>query len=547
MIGMDPKKLAIVIISFVLVCIVLTPSAVAFSEEKTYEVIRNVEVKDGGLVYVLDSTYIDPGKTIRVGFDINLKDKLVAFYAEQAAIETRYVEEELLPSLFFIEIKNVGDQTIRAGLVTVFKNLVVEEDSKTFVANVPVFPVLRKTVESFYMVVRFPSGSAVELPERPGFNYTSMKDGVFMEAKNINLLSPMSVSVKFKNDKFSILFVERADVTVSIGDQRHVSFYLKIVNYGKSPINEINLLLPKDATLLNVKDDFGALSYSYMQEYGTLTVKTRWEVRSGEKVSFILEYLEPNVQELRNTCVLSFPSLLDVAYDRYILKVILPPGYEFKTSSPEPDEFVRDQSGTTTLVYIGRNVATLQPKFTISINYVPTMSLISYLPYLWIVAFGTLLTSAIIYRFSRRIKAPMPPEELKETLKTLTSGILTMIRNCEKLASSVPPDKKSLSRWSKSVYESELASIKKDIDKISTMKKKLGGFPEIMTKLGPLEVQLTELLGIMTALGRTVEDFRLGRIGKVAYERITKEYTKDVSSLIFKITDMIRDIEASIK
>lgn len=542
------KKIVLITILIILACTVLAQVAVVSSEEKVYEVIRNVEVKDGGLVYVSDSMYIEPGKTIRVGFDMTLKDNLVAFYAEQATIETRYVEEEeQLPSLFFIEIKNVGEQTIRTSLVTVFKNLVTEEDSKTFVANVPMLPVLRKTVESFYMVARFPSGSTVELPERPGFNYTAMRDGVFTEAKDMDLLSPTSVSVTFKNDKFSILSIERADVTVFLGDQRHVSFYLKIVNNGKSSINEVKLLLPKDATLLNVKDSLGTLSYNYIQENNMLTVKTRWEVKGGEKVSFIVEYLEPTVQKSEGTYVLSYPSLLDVAYEEYVLEVVLPPGYELKESSPEPKEFIKDQSGITMLTYVSRSIATLQPKSTISINYVVSMGLVPYLPYLWVATFGALLASAITYKLSRKPKAPVPPEELREALKTLTSSALGMVRACEKLVSSIPLDKKSISKWSRSAYESELASIKRDADRVSATKKRLGGFPEIMTKLAPLEVQITELLGIMTALGMTVEDFRLGRIGKAVYERITREYTKDVSSLTSRIMDTIRDIEASLR
>ncbi|MEM1665767.1 MAG: hypothetical protein QXW12_00225 [Nitrososphaerota archaeon] len=541
------KKLAVITILIVLACTVLAQFTVVSSEEEVYEVVRTVNVKDGGLVYVSDSMYIEPGKTIRVGFDMALKDKLVAFYTEQATIETRYVEEEQLQSLFFIEMKNVGEQAIRASLVTVFKNLVTEEDSKTFVVNVPMLPVLRKTVKSFYMVTRFPIGSIVELPERPGFNYTTTKDGIFMEAKDVDLLSPTGVSVKFKNDKFSILSVERAGVTVSLGNQRYVSFYLKIVNHGKSSINEIKLLLPKDAALLNVKDSLGTLSYNYIRENSTLIVKTRWEVKSGEKVSFTVEYLGPSVQEPEDTRVLSYPSLLDVVYGEYVLKVVLPPGYELKVSSPEPEELIRDQSGTTMLTYISRNVATIQPKSTIIIDYVTGMSLIPYLPYLWVATFGVLLMSTITYKLSRKPKAPAPPEELKEALKTLTSGVLGMVRDCEKLASSIPLDKKSLSKWSRSAYESELASIKRDADKVSAIKKKLGGFPDIMAKLSPLEVQITELLGTMTALSRTIEDFRLGRIGKAAYERIIREYTKDVSSLTSRIIEIIRDIEASLR
>jgi len=541
---LDLRKLVAVTILIILVCTALAQFAVASSEE-VYEVIRNVEVRDGGLIYVSDNLYIGPGKTAVVGFDMALKDKLVTFYVEQATIEARYVEEP--PYLFFIEMKNTGEQTVRANLVTVFKNLVTEETSKTFVANVPVLPVLKKTVASFYMAAHFPEGSKVELPERPGFNYTAAMDGIFMEAKDIDLLTPMSVSVRFKNDYFSTLFVERAEVTVSIGNQKEISFYLKITNHGKSSMNEIKLLLPKNATLLNVKDSLGTLSYSYTQENGVLKVKTRWEVKGGEKVSFTVEYLEPYTQELGNTFVLSYPSLLDVAYGEYILKVILPPGYEFKESSPEPEEFVKDQSGTTTLTYISRSVASLQPKSTISINYIVGMSFVQYLPYLWIVTVGVLLTTVITYKLSRKPKMPAPSEELKETLKTLTSDVLGIIRTCEKLASSIPLDKKSLSKWSRSVYESELVSMKRDADRIGALRKRLGGFPEITSKLSSLEVHITELLGIMTALGRTVEDFRLGRIGKAAYERITKEYTKDVSTFASRIMDTIRDIEASLK
>ena len=538
------RKLVAVTILIILVCTALAQFTVASSEE-VYEVIRNVEVRDNGLMYISDSLYIGPGKTAVVGFDMALKDMLVTFYVEQATIEARYLEEP--PYLFFIEMKNTGEQTVRANLVTIFKNLVTEKDSKTFVANVPVLPVIKKTVTSFYMVAHFPKGSKVELPERPGFNYTAAMDGIFMEAKDIDLLSPMSVSVRFKNDYFSILFVERAEVTVSVGNQKEISFYLKIANHGKSSMNEIKLLLPKNATLLNVKDSLGTLSYSYTQEDGVLKVKTRWEVKGGEKVSFTVEYLEPYTQELGNTFVLSYPSLLDVAYGEYILKVILPPGYEFKTSSPEPEEFVKDQSGTTTLTYISRTVASLQPKSAIIINYVAGMNFVPYLPYLWIVTVGVLLTTVITYKLSRKPRMPAPSEELKETLKTLTSGVLGIIRTCEKLASSIPLDKKSLSKWSRSVYESELVSMKRDADRIGALRKRLGGFPEITSKLGSLEVHITELLGIMTALGRTVEDFRLGRIGKAAYERITKEYTKDVSTFASRIMDTIRDIEASLK
>jgi hypothetical protein len=89
--------------------------------------------------------------------------------------------------------------------------------------------------------------------------------------------------------------------------------------------------------------------------------------------------------------------------------------------------------------------------------------------------------------------------------------------------------------------------MKRDADRIGTLRKRLGGFPEITSKLSSLEVQIMELLGTMTALGRTVEDFRLGRIGKAAYERITREYTKDISSLTSRIMDTIKDIEASLR
>jgi hypothetical protein len=538
------KKLVAITILIILVCTMLAQFTLASSEE-TYEVVRNVEVRDGGLVYVSDNLYIGPGKTAVVGFDIALKDNLVAFYVEQATIEARYVEEP--PHLFLIEMKNTGEQTVRANLVTIFKNLVTEEGSKTFVANIPVLPVIKKTVTSFYMVARFPNGSKVELPKRPGFNYTAAMDGVFTEAKDIDLLTPTNVSVRFKNDYFSILFVEKAEVTVSVGNQKEVSFYLKIANHGKSSINEIKLLLPKYATLLNVKDSLGTLSYSYTQENGVLKVKTRWEVKGGEKVSFTVEYLEPYAQELGNTFTLNYPSLLDVAYGEYILKVILPPGYEFRESSPEPEEFVKDQSGTTTITYISRSVASLQPKSTISISYVASMNFVQYLPYLWIATFGALLTTVITYKLSRKPKVPVPSEELKETLKTLTSDVLGIVRTCEKLASSIPLDKKSLSKWSKSTYESELVGMKRDADRIGTLRKRLGGFPEITSKLSSLEVQIMELLGTMTALGRTVEDFRLGRIGKAAYERITREYTKDISSLTSRIMDTTKDIEASLR
>ncbi len=541
------KKLVVIALLILLVYTVLVQFAVISSEEDVYEVVRNVEVKDGGLVCVSDSMRIDPGKAIKVGFDMTLRDKLVTFYAEQATIETRYVEEEQLPSLFFIEIKNVGEQIIKASLVTIFKSLVTEEGSRTFAVDIPVLPVLKKTVKSFYMLARFPSGSVVELPERPGFNYTATMDGVFTEARDVELLSPMSVTVRFRNDKFSILSVERADVSIFIGDQRYVSFYLKIANHGKSSISEIKLLLPKGATLLKVKDNLGTLSYSYVQESGALTVKTRWELKSGEKVSFTVEYSEPHVQETDGTYIMSYPSLLDVAYEEYVLKIILPPGYNFRTTSPEPEEFIREHNGAVVLTYVNKGVATLQPKSTVSISYVAGMSFVQYLPYLWVVTFCAFLTSAIAYKLSRKPKALALPEELKETIKTLASSVLGMVRTCEKLASSIPFDKKLASRWSKSAYESELTSIKRDADRVSALKNKLGSFPEITAKLGLLETQIVELLGIMTALGRVVEDFRLGRIGKAAYERITKEYTKDVSMFASRIMDTAKDIEASLR
>ncbi|MEM2909593.1 MAG: hypothetical protein QXO01_00785 [Nitrososphaerota archaeon] len=541
------KKLVTITILVILVCTVLAQFAVVSSEGESYEVVRGVEVKDCGLMYISDSLYVEPGRTIKVGFDIALKDKLVAFYAEQATIETRYVEEESPPSLFFIEMRNVGEQTVRANLVTVFKGLVTEEDSKTFVANVPMLPVIKKTVASFYMVVRFPSGSEVELPERPGFNYTTAMDGVFTEAKDIDLLLPTSVSVRFMNDKVSIVSVEKADVTVFVGNPRQVSFFLKIVNHGKSSINEVKLLLPTNATLLNVKDSLGALSSSYVRETGSLVVKTRWDVKSGEKVSFTVEYLEPYAHESGYTYVLSYPSLLDTVYGRYSLKVILSPGYDFKGSSPEPEELVRDQSGATMLSYVSGSVATLQPKTAISISYIAGVSIMPYLPYLWIATFGVLLTTAVTYRLSRRPKAPMLPEEVKEAIKTVTSKVFEVVKACERLASSIPLDKKSISRWSRSAYESELTTVKRDVDRISALKKRLGGFPEIMAKLGPLETQISELVGIMTALSRTIEDFRLGRIGKATYDRITKEYAKDISSLTSRIRETTREIETSLR
>jgi len=530
-----------------LICTALAQIAVASSKEEAYEVVRSVDVRDGGLMYISDSIYVEPGRTVKVGFDIALKDKLVTFYAEQPTVETRYTEEEQPPSLFFIEMRNVGGQAVRAKLVTVFKDLVTEEDSKTFVANVPVLPVIKKTVASFYMVVRFPSGSEVSLPERPGFNYTDTRDGVFTEAKDVDLLSPASVAVKFKNDRFSITFVERADVTVYLENQRRVSFSLKVVNHGKSSISEVKLLLPANATLLGVKDSLGALSSSYTRETGSLVVKPRWEVRGGERVSFTVEYLEPYATQPGGTYALGYPSLLDAAYGEYVLKVILPPGYDFKGSSPEPDELFKDQSGATVLSYVSRGVATLKPRATVSISYVEGMSLVPYLPYLWVATLSAIVSAAVVHRLSRKAKAPALSEEVKEALKAVTSRIPEVARACERLASSIPSDKKSLSRWSRGVYEGELAAIKRDADRVGALKKRLGGFPEIMAKLSSLEAQVSELLGTMTALGRAVEDFRLGRIGKVSYDRITKEYAKDVSSLSSRIRDMAREIEAYLR
>lgn len=534
-----------ILLTMVIMLSLLTAQLVSASSQANYDVERIVEIRNNGLVYVIDSLNIKAGGSIAIGFDIRLKDKLITYYAENPELKIRYLEDGDQALLFFIEVSNPTDRDLRAKITTVFMNLISEKERGSFIVNIPTLPVLKRTVGSFYLLVKFPSGSQVGLVERPGFNYTEDGQSIYAELRNVDLITPDIVSVNFKNGNYRMLVIELADVRISLDTYRRVSYFLRVLNNGKSTIDTIDLNLPVGAKVLSVKDSIGDLTYQYDPDTGLLSVKTRLKLKEGERFSFTINYIE----EGREGGILSsiqYPFVLDALYGKYTLSIEIPPGFNLKDYKPEPVEIYKDQIGSTFVTYTSLNILPDMKPY-VYISYSEGLAIASILPYIWSGIASIAIASILMYVLLKPAKKLILVESLKRSLTSTLHKVSETLTAIDTFISSIPSDLKEASKWSKGAYEGKILSIKRDLERLSELRRSLDKTSmELAEDLQTLESSISEILGTMTALGRAIEDLRLGRIGKLAYQKVVKGYIKSITDLKNKILDTIKEIESRI-
>ncbi len=529
---MQIKYLKIIIIIFLSLIFIEVNTCQAFLNDfdkisigsKQREINRIVEVTYSGLVYMRDEVILDSKEIFSIGFPIEYKDKIVTYATLNNFTEIKGMS--IKGEYFFINVSNNALKEEKVILLTIFKELIDKKEGK-FILKIAKNPIINEEIQNFNFTIKFPSGTNVTIPE--GMKTLNEEKTILSEKiSNIPMLKLEYTSIEFKSDKIIFYYIESGELGLSLKD-KIIKEESTIFYNGEDKINKIYVKIPRNITIIDVKDEIGSLSKTISND--EISIQLRYPISKGERASLIIIYIDEKIVNKDNEYSIHFPSFYNATYAKYAFSIELAPSLNIKEITPKPEAFSKELYSSI-VKFDRENFIPISPKDMIILKYSETISLVIFYPYLLL---SLIIAIIPIFLFKDRIffeeKKVIIPIETRKTLDDL----LKCFRELNEIRERVISLRK----------EKDLSLIRKKREEITILRKKIEKtYPQIdkkIKKINEIDIEANKLLEEFLKLEK---EYRAGRISKEVMLTIEKGNIKRVKEMNLSIEELIEEIES---
>jgi len=342
---------------------------------------------------------------------------------------------------------------------------------------------------------------------------------------------------------------------------------LKNVGLNQTNVKGIKISLPPGADQIRAHDSVGNLSISTVESVDlekpvNITLNLRYRVGGGgEEYSFWLNYrvgLENYTQIENGRYVLKTwsYSASDIPVDSFKLTVILPQGSSFKTARPYNINSTYQTNGKTAYVLqaSGQNAAIAFGYIYVEYTF-PEIFMYSRGLFLSLVVGIIGLLYVVSSRFIRPFLLPStrpevlpaPAIPIVKTFCSLYDEKTALQLELRQLANDLK--RKKIKKFDyakrKKLYEDKLAEITQKLLNSKREMIKLGGrYAESINKI---EIKETEIDSVRENTKRLIERYRSKKITRTTYERLRKDYARDLQKSMREIDRIILELREEIR
>lgn len=500
------------------------------NNQKQREINRIIEITYSGLTYIRDELILNSKEIFSIGFPVEYKEKMLAYYTLSNFTEILGIEEK--EKLFFINIFNNASKEEKIILLTIFKELINEKEGK-FVLKIIKNPIINEGITSLNLTIKFPQGSNVTIPEEmEALNIE--KTMLFEKITNIPKLELKEISIEFQSNKIAFYHIENGELKFSIKD-RIIEEKSTIFYNGNEKIDKIYIQIPKNITVIDVRDEISSLSKTISEN--EISIQLRYPLSKEEKATLIIIYHDTSerINKRNNEYLICFPSFFNATYIKYNFLIELPPSFNIKEINPKPESFSKELYSSIMKFY-RENFIPIPFKDKVILNYSETFSLTIFYPYMWLLIIIAIIPTILLReKILFRKEKIVIPADVKNLLNELLKCYIELNELREKI----------ISLRIEKITEKEISLIKKKREETIELRKRIEKtYPQIIKKIKKIDDANIEANKLLEDFLRLEKEYKLGRIPKKAILTIEKENIKRIREINLYIEELIEEIKS---
>ncbi len=553
MIKLSSKSLILMILVFTILVIFPLRIDAQAEGEPTLNVVREIEVREYGLVKISDSFNLEnnndggPIEALDIGFPKNFSDAIVRVIGIDENDNRLLIEsDEDHESINWLKIK--FNQPILSGSVYNFRvqsilTNIIKYEPNLFVFNFPNQPILKIKAQSSNSTIFLPQDSSPDLPQNSRLNMINISGGVGLN-EIVRPLYPNSFNVtsfRYSSQQQNILeckSIEKKIIFKPNGEIFAVENY-SFSNLGKT-LQSFKIDTPDNALDIMLYDAFGPLWPQTQYGVDSVQVTTRYKIfGEGGNFNFRLEYKVPqkdHIEQLdwwgRYRFSIDIPS--DENYLIEELKVLLelPNGMIIEEILPK-DNLVQDSLDSRLIEYRLESLTPIDPELVIVFDYSYQVFWASVKPLAILVLFEMI---AVVLIIAYNMKKPTEVI-VRAPLKNIRKFIDLQDQKNEMRYELEKRDEEyirgSISRHEyqrkRAIVDKRVSQLNRDLNPLKNeLRKTSSRYADMVRKIEKAE---SELEALRVSKFQIRSQYRSGRIVKDAYLSIISDTEKRVDKI----------------
>ncbi|MEM0349264.1 MAG: hypothetical protein QXD24_03680 [Candidatus Caldarchaeum sp.] len=480
-------------------------SAASVSAQDSFS--RRIHVADGGLVFVVDTVPVNSAtETVKLGYPLDSAKNLAGYYLLNE--RGRFVER--VDDVLWLEVSPENGWSGRTvSVVTVWRDMLVEISQGKYLLVLPSNPI--RDTDLREISVTFSADGTPSINSVSGAELSISGDKTSAEGvvKDIPLKQFKTLSISFDAPDLLRYTVEDATFLYDL-EQNTVSISMYVRNLGDTSMNSISLRLGRDATPVSAKSGIFSLGTSWSPETGTLDITFLYSIGRNERTRIDITYVAKDVVERAGDRVkVKFPNIVNASFTTLYVTLKTPPASQVSAET-EPWSLKVLDNNRREITFMYQNKY-LTGSDTVSITYSPASTLP--VP-------AVLLAAIIVVAGFLAVKTTAAPRrtvspQLKKAQTSLENALDKLLKELETLKPGDKPLKTT------KVSDEAVKSLRTELLELKKLSEMAQTYPQI-------EKTVEELLSIISALGRSAEDYKAGRITRTVYQKIYDEYLRQV-------------------
>lgn len=481
---------------------------------------RHLHVADGGLVFVTDTVYVSTDREIiRLGYPADIADKIVGYYVLNE--NGRIVKRGPVSGVVWLEVSpETRWSKTEISVVTVWRNMLVESAQGRYLLVMPANPI--RETETEQLSISISIDGTPSITSVTGVNATIAGDKASARGTVTKIPANQfqSFSMFFEAPDLLRFHVEEARIVVDL-ESSTIRTSLVLVNEGDATLSSVDVVLGKSASFISARSGFTPLTTTWQAETGVLTLNFLQNLQRNERVNFEIIYTSKEAVKVEGEKVtVNPPKLLNASASAYYLTISTGPATQIRYES-EPWELKLLENNRRLITFKFSDIyMTSHEKVSLTVS----PSLVLPVPTFLLAAIMVLASFLAIKRSTKPQKVVFSGG--RQIRKNFESVFDSLLIELDKLKPAEKPHK-----FPKAVDES-----------IRTMRSyltELRKMPEASQVYPSLEHAVEEIASVVQALNRSSDDYANGQIPKPVYQRIYREYVKQVRKAVDQANDVL--------
>lgn len=488
-----------------LLILAIVLSAASVSGQESFS--RQVHVADGGLVFVMDNVPVNSvTETIKLGYPLDMVKNLAGYYLLNE--RGRFVEKS--DDVFWLEVSpETGWSGRTVSVVTVWRDMLVETGQGKYQLVVPSNPIIEKELSEIFVTFSSDGTPTINSVSGAEMSISGDKRSANGTVKNIPPKQFKPLTIYFDAPDLLRYTVEQATILYDL-EQNTVSISMYVKNLGDASMNSVSLRLGREAKIVSAKSGIFNLGTSWSAETGTLDVTFLYSIDRNERTLIEVTYVAKEaVDRMGDRLEVKLPYLLNASYTTLYVTVKTPPATQV-TTEKEPWSLKILDNNRREITFMYQNKY-LTGGETVSITYSPASTFP--VP-------AVLLAAIVVVAVFLAVKTTSAPRrtvspQLKKAQTSLENALDKLLKELETLKPGDKPLKTT------KVGEEAVKSLRTELTELRKLPEMSQAYPQV-------EKTVEEILSIVSALSRSAEDYKAGRITGAVYQKIYDEYLKQV-------------------